>query len=249
LRKLALIGLTFTVVLALAAVAIAQYAQPAITSMEGSVTPSNAGTKKKPKNGYIHIKFNVNKESFSTLRRIEYTIPKTLKLDGTGFPVCTADMIGSSGESVCPKKSLIGKGASTALLGPGQAPLLFKVNVYVAGKKSLTLSLTNPTTSAVFAAKISKSGKVGFDIPESVQNPTGGPNGPYTYVTSVTADLGKQSGIPASVKKGGKTHYFVSSIGCKSKKYTIGVEAFLADNPDPPSKSSITGSAKAGCKK
>src|SRR4051812_19743441 len=157
--------------------------------MEAKVTPKKAGTKKKPKNALVHIKFNVNKESFSTLKRIEFTIPKSLKLDGTGFPVCTVDMIGSQGEEACPKKSKVGTGASTALLGPTQAPLNFSVNVYVAAKKALTLALTNPTLSVAFEAKISKSGVVGFDIPERVQNPTGGPNGPYSYVTSVTADL------------------------------------------------------------
>jgi hypothetical protein len=243
LRKLALIGLTVAVALVAAAVALAQNAEPTITSMSGKVKPKKAGTKKKPKNTYLHIKFSVNKESFSTLRRIEYTIAKTLKISGAGFPTCSADTLGAEGPDSCPKGSLVGKGAATALLGPTQAPLNFEVKIFVGGKKQLNLYLTNPTLSTVFPAKI-KNGKLGFDIPESVQNPTGGPNGPYSYVTSVTADLGKQKGIPAE----SKGHFLVSSVGCKNKSHKVSVKGFLANNPDPPSKPTISKSTKVACK-
>ncbi|MEJ7892222.1 MAG: hypothetical protein WKF94_06245 [Solirubrobacteraceae bacterium] len=33
--------------------------------------------------------FNVNAESESTLSRVEYTIPKNIKLNGAGFPTCS----------------------------------------------------------------------------------------------------------------------------------------------------------------
>jgi hypothetical protein len=246
LRKLVLIGLTVAVALVAAAMAVAQNPAPEITSMEGAVKPSNAGTPKKPKNGYIHTKFTVNKESKSTLRRIEYTIPKTLKLSGKGFPTCSADTIGSQGESACPKGSQVGKGSAAVNIGDAPVPDL-TVKVYVAGAKKVVLSLTG-FTSAIFEASLAGN-KISFDIPDRVQNPSGGPNGPYSYVSSITADVGKQSGIKGSAGPKKNRHYFVSSVGCKSKKYTIGVKAFLANNPNPPSVSSISKSTKVSCSK
>jgi hypothetical protein len=245
-RKLVLIGLTVAAALLAAAVALAQTPAPEITSMDGKVTPKNAGTKKKPKNGYVHIKFTVNQESKSTLRRIEYSIPKVFKLDGKGFPTCSADTIGSQGESACPKGSLVGTGAADVSIG-GSPTQSLEAHVYVAARKTILLSLTG-FTSAIFEGQIS-GGKVGFDIPDRVQNPTGGPAGPYSYVLSVTADLGKQSGIKASTGSGKHKRYFVSSTGCKGKHYTLGVEAFLAANPDPPPVPSISKSTDVACQK
>jgi hypothetical protein len=245
-RKLVLIGLTAAVALVAAAIAVAQNAPPQITSFDAKVTPKNAGTKKKPKNGYIHLKFTVNPDSKSTLRRIEYTLGGGLKLSGKGFPTCSADTIGSQGESACPKGSLVGKGSSDVTIG-GSPTQTLQAKVFVAGSKRILLSLTG-FTSAIFEGTISGS-KVSFDIPERVQNPTGGPAGPYSYVLSVTADLGHQSGVKGSAGSGKKKRYFVSSVGCKSKKYKFGVEAFLADNPAPPPVSSISKTTKVACTK
>src|SRR4051812_26121553 len=112
----------------MAAVAFAQYNVPPTLTYQATVTPTKGGSSKKPKNALLHTVFNVNKESKSTLRRIEYTVPSKLKLDGKGFKKCSADTINQKGESVCPKGSKVGTGAATALLGPQQTPLNFSVN-------------------------------------------------------------------------------------------------------------------------
>jgi hypothetical protein len=249
LRKLVLIGLTVTAVFAIAAVAIAQYALPTMT-VETAITPAKGGTKKKPKNALVHTVFRVNADSNSTLKRIEYAIPSKIKLDGTGFKTCSVQTIAAKGESACPKGSRVGTGAATALLGPQKSPLNFSVNVYAAGKKSLTLYLVTSLFTLPIPATITADNKVVFDIPDRVQQPV---PGLYSYVTSVTADLGKQPGIKASVKTGKgkkrKTRYFASLRGCSGKKHTLGVTAFLADNPNPPKQPSISGTGTSACKK
>jgi hypothetical protein len=264
LRKLALFGATLSALVVMVAVALA--VPPTIT-VTGQITPTDAGTSKKPKNALVNIVFNVNKESESTLSGIEYTIPNGVKLTGKGFKTCSADEINANGDGGCPANSKIGTGAATATLGknPG-APLNFAVNIYVAGDNALTLYLKTNLFNIAIPATISGQ-TVKFDIPERVQNPTGGASGPYSYVTSVTANLGVQDGIPAStkvkqkykktIKKHGKkkkvtrtrtvTKYFASSVSCPSGGYVIGVKGFLADNDSPKQTDSIEGTATAPC--
>lgn len=261
MRKLAIVALTAMTALACAAVAMAQSAAPTIDATL-SITPENAGTKAKPANALVEAVFNINQESESTLRRIEYTIPKDVKLNGKGFKTCSEETIGSEGESACPKGSKVGTGAATALLGPNKTPIEFNVGVYVASAKALTLSLTSSVVpQVVFTAQINGQ-VVGFDIPTTVQQPV--PN-LYSYVTSVTARLGKQEGVPATtkvkktvkVKKNGKTKKkkktvtvpFASLVGCPSGGHQGSVKAFLANNPDPPMVDSLSADATAPCSK
>lgn len=255
MRKLVLAGLTVTALFAFGAVAIAQYQVPVLAAT-GKITPAKGGTKKKPKNALVNAVFTVNRESNSTLRRIEYTIPNNVKLNGTGFKTCSEATIGGSGESACNPKARVGTGAATAFLGsgPNASKLEFSVNVYVAGKQSLVLALKNSLVGTVPIPATISGQTVSFDIPTRVQNPTGGPNGPFSYVTSVTANLGKQPGISASVKTGKgkkrKTRYFASLRGCTGGVHTGAVKAFLANNPNPPAAPGfLQGSFTSACKK
>jgi hypothetical protein len=256
LKKLVITGLAVLTAIALSAVAFAQSAAPII---EGTlkITPANAGTKANPANGRLVNVFNVNAESNSTLKRIEYTIPTNVKLNGAGFPTCTVDQINNSGDDVCKAKSKVGTGAATALLGPNKTQLNFEVEVYVAGPKALSLYLQTSLFNIAIPAEIVGQ-KVQFDIPERVQQPV---NGLYSYVTSVTADLGKQDGISASIKKkktirvnGQKrtkivTVPYVQVVGCTGGLHNGSVKAFLANNPDPPQVPSISDDASSPCTK
>lgn len=250
MRKLVLTGLTLTIVLAVAGIAIAQYATPTVTITEAKVTPSKAGTKTKAKSGFIHSKFVVPSNSNATLRRIEYTFDKGIKIDTKGFKACSLNQVAAD-DSKCPKGSQVGTGSSTAEVGPGHSPLNFTAKVFYSGGKAITLHLTNtanPALAPAFPGQISGQ-KIGFDIPEGVQQPV---KGLYSYVTSVTADLGKQPGVSnkATVGKGKKkkTHYFVSIIGCKGKKHTLGAKAFFTNNPNPPAVQTASDTQAVPCK-
>jgi hypothetical protein len=259
-RKLAITGLALVAAIAMSAVAFAQSAAPTITAT-GSVAPANAGTKAKPANGLYTTVFNVNPESDSTLSRIEYTIPSNVKLSGKGFKSCSADFINANGDDGCPKGSKVGTGAATALLGPQKSQLNFDVEVYVAGPKALTLYLQTSLFNIAIPATISGQ-VVAFDIPERVQRPV---SGLYSYVTSVTAKLGKQTGIPATtkikrkvtVKRNGKkkrvtktfTVPFASVVGCTNGQHTGGVKAFLASNPNPPQVPFLQATTQSACTK
>ena len=243
MRKLVSAGLAVTALLAVVAVAIAQTtAAPAVVKVTAKVKPTKGGSPKNPKNASTKIVFTVNRESKSTLAGIKYSIPKSIRISGKGFPKCTADMVNSQGEGACPKGSKVGTGSSIAYLGTNRID--FSVNVFAAGPKGLTLSLTTvggTDTAAVFPAKITKK-SISFDIPPNIQQPVPGPpaEGKFSYVTSVTADLG-----PAKHKG----NFLVSRVGCFGGKDKETVTLPLADNPNPPAKRVIKGTDSGKCKK
>lgn len=194
IRKFSIAGLV--ALLAGVAATVAMAAAPAVVTVQGAVSPDKGGSKKKPRNAAVAIAFNVNPESDSTLSRIVYTIPDNVKLDARGFKTCSVAMISQSGESACPAGSKVGTGSAAALLGPNKSALDFVVSVYAAGRKSLTLYLKTNLFTVAIPATI-EGQQVAFDIPENVQRPV---SGLYSYVTSVSAILGKQPGISGKTK-------------------------------------------------
>ena len=202
---------------------------------EFKVTPERAGTKAKPRNALVYTKGTLQGEGDYTLRRLEYTIPKTIRIDATGFKTCSADFINRMGDDACPKGSKVGRGGATADLGPERTPLVFDVEVYAAGPKALTIYLQSSLFNIAIPGTIS--GRVvGFDLPERVQQPI---PGLYAYVTSVTAILGRK-----------RTRSIARTTGCSNGRHRGGrVEVFLAPNPDPPPVSSVSVSATARCSK
>jgi hypothetical protein len=261
LKKLVLIGLTVTAVFAIAAVAVAQYAVPIVT-VKATDTPSKGGTSKKPVNGSTNITFNVNPESNSTLATVDYGIPTNFRISGAGFKPCTAQTINTKGEAACGNAPKVGTGAATALLGPGKTPIQFTVNVYAAGAKGLTLALkqTNGAVQVAFDATIANN-HVAFKIPSNVQQPVAGL---YSYVTSVTANLGPKSVTKTTTKKKTvkrhgkkkritiktkKKYSLVSRIGCAGGKDTFDVKLGLANNPNPPAQPSPSGTTTVPCQK
>ena len=246
MRKLVLIGLTLTAMSAVTAVAVAQYAMPVMTA-NGSIVAAKKGksSKKKPKNATVNVGFNINPESRTTIDSITFTLPKDIRLDGTGFRTCAADAINASGPSVCRKGSQVGTGTAQAVLGgPNPSPLNFTVTIYAGGRKSLTLFLETALFNIAIPATIVGQ-KVIVPIPERVYRPVGGL---YAYVTSVNAKLG-----PAKVRtrKGRKrkTRYFASLRGCSSKTHAFSVTVTTRPNPNPPPVPSLTASATSPCRR
>ena len=242
MRKLVLVGLTVTTVLAVAAVAIAQYAAPVVRITNAKITPATGGKKKKPKNAGVDVTFEVNEESNSTLSAIDYRFPKSLKVSAEGFPKCSA---AKAQAGTCPKKSQVGTGSFTAVQGPGRTPLNFTAKVVTAGTKKLFIVLNNDSLGNILIRAAIKGRHLRFKIPENVQKPVDQPGQSfYSYITSVTADLG-----PAKVGKGRSRHFLISRIGCRGGKDTIGVTLTLADNPNPPPSRTISDTASVPCKK
>jgi hypothetical protein len=256
LRKLAIIGLTLTALLAVTGVAVAQFA-PAVIQFTGVVTPNKGGTKTKPKNAKLSVAFTVNKESHKTLSSITYFVPANVKLSGKGFPYCPSTKINAQGEAKCPKGSKIGSGTATAVLGPQQTPLNFTVNVYAGSKSEIAVALKGAVNIAFKAPITSTSApygqKIAVAIPASVQSPA---PGLYSYVTSVNTTIGGKFVKTVTkrvhgVKKKIKTTYnFDSLTGCPSGGlHKLGVQLGYAANDAGPAGSSDVISGTSACSK
>jgi hypothetical protein len=239
LRKYLIVALAAVLSIAVASVALAANAAPDVTA---KLTPSKAGTKKKPKNSKLAL-FVKNNQTDATVDTITVNLGKQIKLNGKGFKYCTADTLNTQGKAACPSGSKAGGGTAHAVVGPGHAPLTFKVDAYI-GSKNTVIFYTQQvggTVNKALTGKVSKaSGKFGskivIKIDEDLQEPA-------TNVFSSLVDL--QTTLQA--KKG--KHYLISSVGCKSKKHNFGVKFTFNPNATFPATGSTSGETTSACKK
>jgi hypothetical protein len=239
LRKYLIVALAAMLSIALASVAFAANAAPDITA---KLTPTKAGTKKKPKNAKLTLSVK-NNQNDATVDTIVVNLGKQIKLDGKGFKYCTADTLNGQGKTACPSGSKAGGGTASAVVGPGHVPLKFTVDAYVGSKKTIIFytQQVGGTVRKALVGTVSKgSGKFGskisIKIDEDLQQPA-----PGVFSSLVGLDT------TLSAKKG--KNYLISTIGCKSKKQDIGVKFNFNPNSTFPAVGSTEGATTAKCKK
>jgi hypothetical protein len=230
------------VIAALAALAVASVAVAADSDVTSTtkITPSKAGTKKKPKSVKITTFIKNNVEG-TTAKTIEIDFPKTVKISGKGLTSCKLSAIQANGPSACPAKSKAGTGLSHAVVGPDRVPLNFDVTAFVGGKNLVIFYIKQQggTVSKALQGKISKgSGKFAqklvITIPPDLQQPA---PGLYAALTDLNSTL--------SLKKG--KNALVSTVGCKKKKHTFGSKLTFAPNPNQPPQPSASGTSTVKC--
>ena len=254
MRKL-LIGVAALVALAIPAIALAQTVPTVTTDVK--ITPSKAGTTKKPAAAKFVFTVKNSPESKTTVKQIVLDLPKGVKLDGTKLDKCSADDLINQGARACPSGSKLGTGVSYAfLVSPNPPPdcvgsggtasgcITFATNFYVGGSKALTVALINRVTGdvvAVLTGKISNSGRrLTIDVPLSLQSPA-----PGSY--SALSQLGGTFSRSKTVS--GKKYSFVSTTSCpSSKKWVVKSKLVYAPNAAaaPPAKSAADA---VSCKK
>jgi hypothetical protein len=149
LRKTLIAALTALAALALTAVAIAQ-TSPSI-DVTATVSPSKAGTKKKPKSEKVNLTINNSRESKTSASKIEISFPKTLVLSTKGLKSCSVAKLDAQGKASCPRGSVAGLGTAEALVNPTSATpasLKFNVTTFVAGKNLLAFYLQQQGTDS-----------------------------------------------------------------------------------------------------
>lgn len=243
MRKFLIAGLTAVVALGLAAFAYGQTGQSA--KLTTSVSPKKAGTKKKPASTDLKFKIE-NGNPNATLAKLEINLPKTLKVDPSGFPKCDEALLDGGQDDQCPKGSRVGKGTASAILGvanpPGTArtPLTFKITAYIVGKKKIDFLLKAneiPTLVVVSPGTLSKQGrKLTILVPDSAQQPA---PGNYAGLQDINSSLG------GTFKKKNK---LIQASGCKSKAHKLNTKlTFINNGADQGGTATATG--KAACKK
>jgi hypothetical protein len=237
LRKL-LIGAAVLAVVAVPAIAFAQNPAPVVTN-DVKLTPSKAGTTKKPKAAKFSFKVVNSAESKTTVKQIKLELPKGVKLSGNKLTSCTADEFIQN--SKCPSASKLGTGVSYAfLVAPTPAPdcvgsngaaagcLTFDTAFYVGGKNALTVTLQQRGGSAFppLTGKITKSGRLlTIDIPADLQQPA---PGNYSALLQLSGSFSRSKTVK------GKKYSFVSTTSCpSSKKWSVKSTFVYAANTAP----------------
>jgi len=248
LRKSLVAALAAPTVLVMATVAFAQNPAPSI-EVKATISPTKAGTKKKPKSEKVSLQIDNSRESKTSASKIEISFPKTLKLSTKGLKTCSVAKLDSQGKAVCPRGSAAGVGTADALVNPqsdNPASLKFNVTTFVAGKnllafyleqqgndsgvqQALPAKITTVKGSKVFGQKIT------ISIPANLQQPA---PGVYSTLIQIKNSLGLKSGSNALIK----------SIGCpKTREHPIGVKINYVPNPTPPASSSASSTDGAPC--
>ena len=248
MRKSLVAALAAPTVLVMATVAFAQNPAPSI-EVKATISPTKAGTKKKPKSEKISLQIDNSRESKTSASKIEISFPKTLKLSTKGLKTCSVAKLDSQGKAACPRGSAAGVGTADALVNPqsdSPASLKFNVTTFVAGKnllafyleqqgndsgvqQALPAKITTVKGSKVFGQKIT------ISIPANLQQPA---PGVYSTLIQIKNSLGLKSGSNALIK----------SIGCpKTREHPIGVKVSYVPNPNPPLASSASSTDGAPC--
>jgi hypothetical protein len=235
LKKILVAALAALMVVAGAAVALAQSAAP--PKLTVTVKPAKAGTKKKPKNSSIHFVV-VNNETNRTLSKLTITMPKTLRMSGKGFKTCSKAFVEQNTAARCPKGSKIGGGTADAILGvngppSGQSKFTLTVDAVVGNAKTVYFYL-GPPANSVSVGKV-KGRKLIISVPPAAQQP----------ITGVYAGLVK---LDSTLKGKAKKHFLISSVGCKGGKDPFKAALTFANNGVSPAGTVVVnGSAK--CRK
>jgi hypothetical protein len=230
---------------ALAVVASAAQAQGA--DLDFKVSPTKAGTKKKPKPTKVSLKL-VNEDSSQTADGIEIEMAKQIKVSTKGLKKCSAARLEAEGKTACPTASLVGNGTAEAVAGvntTSPADLTFNIAAFVIGNNQIGFYLEQQGGEIRVLSKgrfKKASGKLygtllDIDIPQLARE---FPTGTFNGLKSIETDL---------YKKAGKNSLF-KSTGCPStRELPFRLTLHFMSNPNPPKAEEVTAVDGANCKK
>jgi hypothetical protein len=226
--------------LALTTTALAQ-----TTTMDASLrlSPSKAGTSKKPKPVKLTLGIQGGTQSGTgqpdTSTRIRVQLPKGIKWNGKLWPKakrCSVSKATSQGSaSACPKGSKIGSGHVTALGGGGGVVEEIDLTAFVTTGANLGLFLeaSQPLPIATMLEGKVKGQNIDVAIPANIQEPiTGVPTG----IKSLNFT------INGKTKVKGRSRGALESSSCSGRKWTSKVTNFLRTG-------TLTDSPSASCRK
>jgi hypothetical protein len=239
LRKSFLVAGTATLAFSIGGIAMAQ--TPETSTLSVTLSPSKAGTSKKPKATKLVLKVT-NTAVTQTASQLKITAPKEVVLSTKDFKFCKESVLANDGPTACPSGSQVGpKGnahAKAAVNGGAPADVTFEVTPFAMSAKKIGfyLKLGGGNITGLAVGTI-KGQSLTVAIPENPaqQYPTGSYNG----LKDLTANLWVKSGKSV-----------VKLKGCpSSKKLAFKNTITFVNNPNPPAIPTHTASADAKCSK
>lgn len=232
MRRLRIIAVAVCATLVVAAVALA--AQTNVYTVTGAISPTKAGTTKKPIPVSLNFDYTVGEANNQRPALInQYNIAfDGLRVNGARFAKCTAAKINNAGDdSGCPAKALMGKGVVENEAGPTSDPaqhdlkcqLALKLYNGGAGKGAIYLKGGPPTCPIAISQAIdanyianTKGTSLRFAVQGTLLNPLQGID---NAVVRVKSTVSKKT----TVYKGRTYGYYESIGGCKSGRRYITV--------------------------
>jgi len=242
LRKLVIGALAALTALAVAAVAVAQTPPaPPAQDFTAKLSPNKTGTKKKPR--YTRFTFDVknNRESQTTISKIELTLPRGVRISGRGLPSCPLATLAARGPAGCPAGSKAGTGTADAfLVTPQQTEVHFTEQFFVGGTNSMTIFLqqTGGTVTKALEGKITQGGrKMTIEVPPDLRSPA---PGLYSALERLEGTIGARRG----------RNSFVAITSCpSSKRLRVASRLTYVPNPNPPASTTSSDTSDATCKR
>ena len=234
MKKYLVTALAISLMAAVAAVAVAQTYQVPSATFDASVTPTKAGTKKKPKASKIRLSLTVPKEARLTADQLVFHLPQHVRVSAKGFKYCPSTTLDTTkNPNKCPKGSKVGTGTATAAFGPTLQQINFNVTLFAGSRNELGIWLqaTNLPIQKALRGIISKSGspynqKLTIDIPRELQQQLGA----WVYLTGLNATVGASNG-----KRGRRRKNLVTTVGCPADKlHRFEARVRFVANPNPP---------------
>ena len=237
MKKFLVAALAISLMAAVAAIAVAQTYQIPPATFDASVTPTNAGTTKKPKASKIRLALTVPKEARLTADQLTFHLPQHVRVSGKGFKYCPSTTLDTTkNPNKCPKGSKVGTGTATAAFGPNLTPINFNVTLFAGSKNELGvwLQATNLPIAKALRGIISKSGspynqKLTIDIPRELQQQLGA----WVYLTGLNATVGATRTTRVKGKR--RVYRLISTVGCPADKlHRFEARTRFVANPNPP---------------
>jgi hypothetical protein len=165
--------------------------------VDATVSPSKAGTKKKPQGVKLKVKTTWDTPGdveHPIIQKADVFFPKGSLYNGGKYPSCSAATLGHGGPDACPKGSIMGTGSGDALADTVHTTP--KITVVNGGKSKVFLwtVLTNPArVQAAVPGTITKPGgkwayKLHLEVPTSLQVVAGIP----ITLNNLTINAGKK---------------------------------------------------------
>ena len=236
------------------ATAAAQYVLP-VGSGVVSISPNEAGTKKRPAAVAVRATIDTNVEqSRVSTDEIVLMQPKELVFDGRGLrraDYCTVAEINEDGPRACSRKAEIGASTGNgtdAVLYPKLTPVSFKVRVFLAGRDRLAVHLASQTAGininqAIpgFVTRVDGRQRITIEIPPELVQPI---PGLYVGIKQVRIAIRKMR-----IGSGRSRHPLLGLTGCPRGGLPFRVRVNLVPNPAPPATSFAEGGATAACRR
>jgi hypothetical protein len=254
LRRRGLAGIALAIAALFGLSSVAQ-ASTTVAKLDLKLSPSKAGTKKKPKGVKLNFHLTLGTDdgtSPPTTKETVVSFGKGIRFNASKFPSCTLDTLNSKGPSACPKGSKVGTGSATALVGgsPGEpAPSTtesLKVTAFNGPKGKTYLLYLDGDSPAVIKQAIQgtlgvATGDYGYkldvSIPANLQQPVPGLFAPLV-------DFKVNTGGTYTKKKGKKkTKYnYIETIACTGGSWPFNADLTFANDT-----STVSAPTKQSC--